>query len=137
MTTETPVLAGDIFYEVDLPIPEQLELLRPVLKEWIGKDYMRFYDERAQLLYYRPEGAGRSITVGWNGSHGKSFHDADRFRCRLMYIDASGALSEEEYLRRLARALELLWSHGIPTCTPGWEDHLPHGGGEAGPVSWP
>lgn len=131
-----PDFAGDIYYQSTLPVPEQLRLLDPVLREWIGADYMHHYIPAAQHLSYRPSDR-RLIGIGWNGGYGKSFHDHDRFRCRLVYIDDTGEWTEAQHLDRFARALDLLWRHGIPTCTPGWEESLPHAGGEDGPVRWP
>jgi hypothetical protein len=137
MNKDNDLLAGDIYYETSLSVPEQLELLKPLLQVWIGQDYMQYYVPGAQFLYYHPEDAKIHLSVGWNAGRGKSSYDNDRFRCRLGYTDETGQLTKEQYLRRMVQALELFWSHGIPTCTPGWEDELPNHGGEDGPIPWP
>ena len=130
-------LAGDIYYETSLSIPQQLELLKPLLTEWIGAAYMRYYIPGIQLFYYHPPDEKVTIAVERNASHGKSSYDNDRFHFRLTYVDETSQLTEEQYLQRMTQALELFWSQGIPTCTPGWTDDLPTGGGEEGPVKWP
>lgn len=137
MTDTRESLGGDIYYETRLPVLRQLEILRPSFEEWIGVDYMRHYDPTFQRLHYGPEGSGELVALGLNASYGKSSFDNDRFHFRLTFIVPAGRLTEAQYLRRMTRALELLWSQGIPTCTPGWADELPNAGGEDGPVEWP
>lgn len=137
MTQTNRDLAGDIYYETRLSIPQQIELLKPLLTEWIGEACMGYYIPEIQFFSYRPRDKKITIAVGWNPSYGKSSLDNDRFSFQLVYIDDTGQLTEEQYLQRMTQALELFWSHGIPTCTPGWTEELPNGGGEEGPVKWP
>ena len=131
------MFAGGIYFDTHLPLIRQLDMLRPLLSSWIGEDYLRYYLSEIDFFYYNPGGAGFSISLERNSGYGKSFHDNDRFRYHLGVIDKDDQLSEEDHLQRMVQALELLWSQGIPTCTPGWTDELPHGGGEEGPVPWP
>ena len=101
---------------------------------WIGQDYLRHYIPEIDFFRYCPEEGPFSIAVGHNAAYGKTAYDSDRFRLQLSYLDMADRLSQQENLERIKQALKLLWSHGIPTCTPGMGEELPHGGGEEGPV---
>lgn len=131
------MFGGDICFDSDLTVPELLALLRPLFTAWIGEDHLRHYRADLGWFYYNPGGHRFSISLGNNSSYRKSAFDDDRFRRQLTFLDLDGELGKEQHLARMTQALELFWSHGIPTCTPGWTDELPHGGGEEGPVPWP
>lgn len=131
------MFAGSIYFDTDQPVIRQLDMLRPLLRSWIGEDYLQYYLSEIDFFYYNPNSAGFSIALKRNAGYGKSTHDQDRFRYCLSSIDMDDQLSEDQHLQRMTQVLELLWSQGIPTCTPGWTDELPNGGGEEGPVRWP
>ena len=131
------MFAGGIYFDTGEPVARQLEMLGPLLRAWIGEDYLQHYLPQIDVFHYNPEGTRFYILLKANAGYGKSSHDSDRFRYHLSFLDMNGDLGEEQHIERLTRALELLWSRGIPTCTPGLTEELPHGGGEEGPVPWP
>ena len=131
------MFACGIHFDADGSVRQHLSILDPLLREWIGEDYLRHYLPEIDLFRYCPDEGPHSIAVTRNTRYGKTSYDSDRFRFELSYLDAEDRFPREENLDRMTRALELFWSHGIPTCTPGMIDELPNGGGEDGPVPWP
>ncbi|MCK6590809.1 MAG: hypothetical protein HUU21_26460 [Polyangiaceae bacterium] len=125
-----------VYFDAPGTILSHVRLLEPLLSSWIGGDVMRHYEETLDWWLYRPDD-NFYIGVERNAAFGKSAFDNDRFRKKLDCVDLRARLPREEHRARIIAALERLWAHQIPTCTPGLTDELPNGGGEDGPVPWP
>ena len=127
---------NDVYFDTGLYIRQQIDLYAPLLKKWIGDDYLNYYLSDLDFFSYAPSDRFL-IYIGRNSSYRKTDEDPDRFRYQLTYIDLDEHYSEEENISRIVAFLELLWANNIPTCAPFLADDLPYNGGENGPVKWP
>lgn len=131
------MFACGVYFDTDLSVLQQLDMLEPLLRSWIGEDYRKHYMPEIDYFYFNPGAPRASLSIQRNVRYKKTDYDNDRFRYCLDYLDMADERGAEENLQRMTQVLQLLWSRGIPTCTPGKGDELPHGGGEEGPIPWP
>lgn len=129
-----------IYFDSDL----QMRMQVAVLKKWIAKmgdndpeNSYHIYDGVAKSYRFYPED-GIKIEIHRNPTHMESWMDYDLFRCMLEYNDDALNTTEEESIKNVVEALELLWNAGIPTFVAGYDDYeLPYNGGLDGPIPWP
>jgi hypothetical protein len=128
--------AADIYFDTSLSVKDQLPLLKALFEKWGIPNYTEYYYPHINYFSYRPADKFL-LAIGYNNHLGETDEPCDRFRYKLTYIDTGQQFTTDENIQRLTEILQLLWSHQLPTCTPGYEDELPMAGGAEGPVKWP
>jgi hypothetical protein len=129
-------MSWDIFYNTNLSVKDQVTLLAPLLEQWIGPDYLRYYKEDMRWFYYNPQ-EKFSISIGRNSAYNKSNEDKDLFQFEISSIDINNLLTEDEHTDRVTAALALLWASNIPTYLPNWyREKMGYEDDYNGPVSW-
>ncbi|MFO0617834.1 MAG: hypothetical protein U0414_34910 [Polyangiaceae bacterium] len=140
MTDERVAIGWDVRFDAKGVIADHLALLEPLLRAWCGGDpasWIRWYEGACIGWCYRPSD-DFFVAVEHNSAYGKSPHASDRFPYGVGCVDLHRRLSPDVHRARVLATLELLWSHGIPTCcTSDWTEELPYAGGEDGPIPWP